>query len=55
MDYLEGQIAKNVPIEEFKNHAITLQTFFFESLFMYNVFHGDFHFFLIKYFFHHKS
>ena len=43
MDYLEGQIAKNVPIEEFKNHAITLQTFFFESLFMYNVFHGDFH------------
>ena len=43
MDYLEGQIAKNVPIEKFKNHAITLQTFFFESLFMYNVFHGDFH------------
>lgn len=43
MDYLEGQIAKNVPVEEFKIHAITLQTFFFESLFMYNIFHGDFH------------
>ena len=43
MDYLDGRIAKNIPVEEFKNHATTLQTFFFESLFMYNVFHGDFH------------
>jgi predicted unusual protein kinase regulating ubiquinone biosynthesis (AarF/ABC1/UbiB family) len=43
MDYLDGRIAKNVPIEEFKTYAVTLQTFFFESLFMYNVLHGDFH------------
>ena len=44
MDYLDGQIAKNVPIEEFKIHVdTTLQTHFFESLFLHNIFHGDFH------------
>jgi predicted unusual protein kinase regulating ubiquinone biosynthesis (AarF/ABC1/UbiB family) len=43
MDYICGQVAKDVPIEEFKRCVITLQTFFFESLFMYNILHGDFH------------
>lgn len=43
MDYIYGQVAKDVPIEEFKRCVITLQTFFFESLFMYNILHGDFH------------
>lgn len=43
MDYICGQVAKDVPIEDFKKCAITLQTFFFESLFMYNVLHGDLH------------
>lgn len=43
MDYICGRVAKDVPIEEFKRCVITLQTFFFESLFMYNILHGDFH------------
>lgn len=43
MDYIFGRIAKDVPIEEFKRCANTLQTFFFESLFMYNILHGDLH------------
>jgi predicted unusual protein kinase regulating ubiquinone biosynthesis (AarF/ABC1/UbiB family) len=43
MDYICGQVAKDVPIEEFKRCAITFQTFFFESLFMYNILHGDLH------------
>jgi predicted unusual protein kinase regulating ubiquinone biosynthesis (AarF/ABC1/UbiB family) len=43
MDYICGQVAKDAPVEEFKRCAITLQTFFFESLFMYNILHGDFH------------
>lgn len=43
MDYIYGQVAKDVSIEDFKKCAITLQTFFFESLFMYNILHGDFH------------
>lgn len=43
MDYLDGRIAKNVPVEEFKIHVETLQTQFFESLFLHNICHGDFH------------
>jgi tRNA A-37 threonylcarbamoyl transferase component Bud32 len=43
MDYIDGDIAKNVPLDSLKCHFETLQTLFFESLFKYNVFHGDFH------------
>jgi hypothetical protein len=43
MDYLDGPIAKNVPFEVLKSHFETLQSFFFESLFRYNILHGDFH------------
>ena len=43
MDYICGQVAKDVQLEEFKKCAITFQTFFFESLFMYNILHGDLH------------
>ena len=43
MEYLDGPIAKNVPLEEIKKHHKMLQTFFFESLFRYNILHGDFH------------
>jgi len=43
MEYLDGPIAKNVSIEEIKKHCKMLQTFFFESLFRFNILHGDFH------------
>ena len=43
MEYLEGPIAKNVPLENLRKNIEPLQSFFFESLFRYNVLHGDFH------------
>lgn len=43
MEYLEGSIAKNVPLEDLKKEIEPLQSFFFESLFRYNILHGDFH------------
>lgn len=43
MEYLDGPVAKNVPLEEIKKHCKMLQTFFIESLFRYNLLHGDFH------------
>jgi predicted unusual protein kinase regulating ubiquinone biosynthesis (AarF/ABC1/UbiB family) len=43
MEYIDGDIAKNIPFELFKCHLETLQTLFFDSLFKYNTFHGDFH------------
>ena len=43
MEYLEGPIAKNVPLEDLKREIEPLQSFFFESLFRYNILHGDFH------------
>jgi ubiquinone biosynthesis protein len=43
MEYIDGSIAKNVPLELLKQHIETLQSFFFESLFRYNILHGDFH------------
>jgi len=43
MEYIDGPIAKNVPLELLKTNFETLQSFFFESLFRYNVMHGDFH------------
>ena len=43
MDYLDGVIAKDVPPESLTNYFEPLQSFFFESLFRYNILHGDFH------------
>lgn len=43
MEYIDGPIAKNVPLESLEKNIETLQSFFFESLFRYNILHGDFH------------
>jgi predicted unusual protein kinase regulating ubiquinone biosynthesis (AarF/ABC1/UbiB family) len=43
MEYIDGPIAKNAPLELLKQNVETLQSFFFESLFRYNILHGDFH------------
>jgi len=43
MEYLEGPIAKNVPLEKLRKNIEPLQSFFFDSLFRHNVLHGDFH------------
>lgn len=43
MEYLNGPIAKNISVEEMEKYSEILQTFFFESLFQYNMLHGDFH------------
>lgn len=43
MEYLDGPIAKNVQLDNLKNYFEPLQSFYFDSLFRYNTFHGDFH------------
>jgi predicted unusual protein kinase regulating ubiquinone biosynthesis (AarF/ABC1/UbiB family) len=43
MEYIDGPIAKNVPLELLKTKFEMMQSFFFDSLFRYNVMHGDFH------------
>ena len=43
MEFLDGPVAKNVPLDKMKNCAEHLQSFFFDSLFRYNVLHADFH------------
>ena len=43
MEYLDGPIAKNVPLESLNNYFEPLQSFFFNSLFRYKILHGDFH------------
>lgn len=43
MEYLDGPIAKNAPLESLVNYFEPLQSFFFDSLFKYKTFHGDFH------------
>lgn len=43
MEFLDGPIAKNVPLDKMKNYVEYLQSFFFDSLFRYNILHGDFH------------
>ena len=43
MEFLDGPIAKNVPLDKMKNRLEHLQSFFFDSLFRYNILHGDFH------------
>jgi len=43
MEFLDGPVAKNVPLDKMKNYTEHLQSFFFDSLFRYNILHGDFH------------
>lgn len=43
MEYLEGPVAKNVPLDNLRRNVEPLQSFFFESLFQHNILHGDFH------------
>ena len=43
MDYIDGPVAKNVPSHQLKNHRHAFQSFYFESLFLHNILHGDFH------------
>lgn len=43
MDYLDGSVAKNVPLYQLQNHFETIRTLCFEFLFKYNILHGDFH------------
>ena len=43
MEYLNGPIAKNVSLDKLQPHLKTLQLFFFDSLYRYNILHADFH------------
>lgn len=43
MEYLDGPIAKNVPLERLNHYLEPLQSFFFDSLYRYKILHGDFH------------
>lgn len=43
MEYLDGPIAKNVPLEHLNHYLEPLQSFFFDSLYRYKILHGDFH------------
>ena len=43
MEFLDGPVAKNVPLDKMKKCAQHLQSFFFDSLFRYNILHADFH------------
>ena len=39
MDYLDGPVAKNVPLYQLQNHLETIRTLCFEFLFKYNILH----------------
>jgi predicted unusual protein kinase regulating ubiquinone biosynthesis (AarF/ABC1/UbiB family) len=43
MEFLDGPVAKNVPLDKMKNCVERLQSFFFDSLYRYKLLHGDFH------------
>ena len=43
MEFLDGPVAKNVPLDKLKSCLEPLQSFFFDSLYRYNILHGDFH------------
>jgi len=43
MEFLDGPVAKNVPLDKLKNCLEHLQSFFFDSLYRYKLLHGDFH------------
>ena len=43
MEYLDGPVAKNIPLEHLNKYFKPLQSFFFDSLFRYKILHGDFH------------
>jgi predicted unusual protein kinase regulating ubiquinone biosynthesis (AarF/ABC1/UbiB family) len=43
MEYLDGTVAKNVTSYQLRNQFETIRLFFLDSLFKYNILHGDFH------------
>jgi predicted unusual protein kinase regulating ubiquinone biosynthesis (AarF/ABC1/UbiB family) len=43
MEYIDGPIAKNVQLYQLQTHFKTIRSLYFESLFKYNILHGDFH------------
>ena len=43
MEHLDGPVAKNIPVYQLQNHFKIIRSFFFDSLFRYNILHGDFH------------
>lgn len=43
MEYVNGPVAKNVSSIELKKHFETIRSIYLESLFRYNILHGDFH------------
>lgn len=43
MEYIDGPIAKNVPVYQLRNHFETIRSLFLDSLFRHNILHGDFH------------
>jgi predicted unusual protein kinase regulating ubiquinone biosynthesis (AarF/ABC1/UbiB family) len=43
MDYLDGPVAINVPSYQLQNNCEIIRSIYFESLFQYNILHGDFH------------
>jgi ubiquinone biosynthesis protein len=43
MEYIDGPIAKNVSLDKLEHHFEKLQSFFFDSLYRYNILHADFH------------
>jgi len=44
LEYLDGCIAKYANPDDLPKYATTISMFFYESLFMFNIMHGDFHF-----------
>ena len=43
MEYLDGPIAKNVPLDKIHKYSEDIQSFSLENIFRYKTLHGDFH------------
>lgn len=43
MEYLDGPVAKNIPPYQLRKHFEIIRSFYLDSLFRYNILHGDFH------------
>jgi predicted unusual protein kinase regulating ubiquinone biosynthesis (AarF/ABC1/UbiB family) len=43
MEYLDGPIAKNVPLDKIHKYSEDIQSFSLETIFRYKTLHGDFH------------
>lgn len=43
MEYIDGPVAKNVAPYQLREHFEIIRSLYFESLFKYNILHGDFH------------